>query len=86
MFELQDRPPALQNIQVLHFSCLEEHFDLSGVKNPDPLTQLNPDFWQHCREDNELNLAKQPAVRKIGMLLNVMSQLKKVRVQNFWYL
>jgi hypothetical protein len=46
---------------------------------------MNPD-WQHCREDNELNLAKQPAVRKIGMLLNVMSQLKKVRVQNFWYL
>jgi hypothetical protein len=44
----------------------------------DPLTQLNLD-WQHCREDNELNLAKQPAVRKIGMLLNVMSQLKKVR-------
>ncbi len=46
----------------------------------DPLTQMNPD-WQHCREDNELNLAKQPAVRKIGMLLNVMSQLKKVRLQ-----
>ena len=30
------------------------------------------------REDNELNIAKQPAVRKISMLPNVMSQLKKV--------
>ena len=29
-------------------------------------------------EDNELNIAKQPAVRKISMLPNVMSQLKKV--------
>jgi hypothetical protein len=43
------------------------------------LLMLNNYRYRYFREDNELNIAKQPAVRKIGMLPNVMSQLKKVR-------
>jgi transcription factor SPN1 len=46
--------------------------------NDDAIARLIADMRLAAREDNELNIAKQPAIRKIGMLNNVMSQLKKV--------
>jgi len=49
--------------------------------NDDAIARLIADMRLAAREDNELNLSKQPAVRKIGMLKSVMSQLKKVDLQ-----
>jgi len=49
--------------------------------NDDAIARLIADMRLAAREDNDLNQAKQPAIRKIGMLRNVMSQLKKVDLQ-----
>lgn len=49
--------------------------------NDDAIARLIADMRLAAREDNELNQARQPAIRKIAMLKNVMSQLKKVDLQ-----
>lgn len=49
--------------------------------NDDAIARLIADMRLAAREDNDLNIAKQPAVKKIGMLRNVMSQLTKVDLQ-----
>lgn len=49
--------------------------------NDDAIARLIADMRFAAREDNELNQAGQPAIRKMTMLRNVLSQLKKVDLQ-----
>jgi transcription factor SPN1 len=49
--------------------------------NDDAIARLIADMRFAAREDNDLNQAGQPAIRKITMLRNVLSQLKKVDLQ-----
>jgi len=49
--------------------------------NDDAIARLIADMRFAAREDNELNQTGRPAIRKITMLRNVMSQLKKVDLQ-----
>ena len=53
--------------------------------NDDAIARLIADMRLAAREDNDLNIAKQPAVKKIGMLRNVMSQLTKVGYRSFYH-
>jgi len=49
--------------------------------NDDAIARLIADMRLAAREDNDLNQSRQPAIKKIAMLRNVMSQLKKVDLQ-----
>lgn len=49
--------------------------------NDDAIARLIADMRLAAREDNDLNQTKSPAIRKIAMLRNVMSQLNKVDLQ-----
>jgi len=49
--------------------------------NDDAIARLIADMRFAAREDNDLNQAGSPAIRKITMLRNVLSQLKKVDLQ-----
>jgi len=49
--------------------------------NDDAIARLIADMRFAAREDNDLNQSGAPAIRKITMLRNVLSQLKKVDLQ-----
>merc|ERR1719495_2141181 len=49
--------------------------------NDDAIARLIADMRVAAREDNDLNQVGKPAIKKIGMLKDVMSQLKKVDLQ-----
>ena len=49
--------------------------------NDDAIAQLIANMRVAAREDRDLNEARQPAIKKIAMLPNVMTQLRKADLQ-----